>query len=464
MVRLFRVFVPTSVLALLISETVLLFSCYILASLFTLDADPVIFLMDDGGLKRISVVVFCLLIGIYFHDLYTDFKIHSRILLVQQLCLVLGIAFLTQAFFSYIRLPDWILPKWLMIWGSALVLVCLPAWRMLFSNVVFKAVGSERVLFLGSSPVVQDIDAYLAEHPEMGLTTIGYVDDCRDGAPEPPGLRRVGCIADVTNIVHEVRPDRIVVGMGERRGRLPVNELLDLRFSGIRIEDAAMTYESTLGRVCVRELRPSQLIFSAELGPARSQVWWKSLSSFVIALAATIIAAPIMLLVSIAVKLSSPGPVLFRQKRVGKNGVPFTLYKFRSMNANAEATTGAVWAVKDDPRITRIGRWLRKLRLDELPQFVNVVRGEMSIVGPRPERPEFVNTLIEQIPYYRQRHCVKPGITGWAQINHKYGDTIEDTITKLEYDLYYIKNLSFSLDLYIMFHTVKIMLLLRGSQ
>jgi len=162
--------------------------------------------------------------------------------------------------------------------------------------------------------------------------------------------------------------------------------------------------------------------------------------------------------------LTSPGPVLYRQVRVGMDGAPFTLYKFRSMRADAEAATGAVWASKDDPRVTPVGRFMRKTRIDELPQVLNVLRGEMSIVGPRPERPEFVEVLSEKIPYYRQRHCVRPGITGWAQINYKYGDTIEDTITKLEYDLYYIKNMAFSLDTYIIFHTAKAMLLSRGSQ
>jgi lipopolysaccharide/colanic/teichoic acid biosynthesis glycosyltransferase len=171
-----------------------------------------------------------------------------------------------------------------------------------------------------------------------------------------------------------------------------------------------------------------------------------------------------MLLIAVLVKITSPGPVLFRQTRVGRNNAPFTLYKFRSMLEDAEARTGAVWASKNDPRITPLGRVLRRLRLDELPQFINVLRGEMSIVGPRPERPEFVERLEDQVPFYRQRLRVKPGITGWAQINHKYGDTLEDTVIKLEYDLYYIKNLTPSLDAYILFHTAKVMLLLRGSQ
>ena len=464
MVRLFRVFVPTSVLALLISETVLIFCCYILASFFILDADPVIFLLYDGGLARIALVVGCVMLGIYFHDLYTQFRIKSRILLIQQLCLVVGIAFLTQAGLSYLKKPEWILPKWMMIIGSFLVLVFLPAWRMLYASVVLKAMGSQRILFLGSSPLIQEISEYIQEHPELGFSAIGYLDDCANPGPEFPHIQRLGCVTELTRLARELTPDRIVVGMSERRNRLPVNDLLELRFSGIHIEEAQTTYEATFGRICVRQLRPSQLIFSAELGPRRSRVFWQSIYSFVIALTATVVSLPVIVLVALVVRVSSSGPVLYRQTRVGLDGVPFTLYKFRSMYANAEAATGAVWATKDDPRITPVGRWLRKLRLDELPQLFNVVRGEMSIVGPRPERPEFVRMLTEEIPYYRQRHCGKPGITGWAQINHKYGDTIEDTIRKLEFDLYYIKNLAPSLDAYIIFHTMKVMLLSRGAQ
>jgi exopolysaccharide biosynthesis polyprenyl glycosylphosphotransferase len=186
--------------------------------------------------------------------------------------------------------------------------------------------------------------------------------------------------------------------------------------------------------------------------------------SWILGLAGFIIGLPLMVAVALAVKLFSKGPVFYRQTRVGRGGVPFTLYKFRSMYPDAEVKSGAVWATKDDPRVTPIGRWLRKLRLDEMPQLFNVIRGDMSLVGPRPERPEFVQMLQEKIPYYRQRSCVKPGVTGWAQINHKYGDTVEDVTIKLEYDLYYIKNLAPSLDAYILFHTAKTVLLGRGAQ
>jgi exopolysaccharide biosynthesis polyprenyl glycosylphosphotransferase len=200
------------------------------------------------------------------------------------------------------------------------------------------------------------------------------------------------------------------------------------------------------------------------LGPRSSSLLLQTVLNRLAAAAGLIVASPIMVLTALAVRLSSPGPILYRQVRVGLDDVPFTVYKFRSMRADAEAATGAVWAAKDDPRVTTVGKIIRKLRFDELPQLFNTLKGDMSIVGPRPERPEFVQDLSKKIPYYRQRHCVRPGITGWAQINFKYGDTLEDTMTKLEYDLYYIKNMSLSLDTYIVFHTVKAMLLSRGSQ
>jgi exopolysaccharide biosynthesis polyprenyl glycosylphosphotransferase len=217
-------------------------------------------------------------------------------------------------------------------------------------------------------------------------------------------------------------------------------------------------------RISTLELRPSQLVFSGELGPRQGLLVLQTIADMAAALAGVVILSPVMLFVAMAVKLSSPGPILYGQKRVGLGGKLYTVYKFRSMYQDAEAATGAVWASRDDPRVTRVGGFLRKGRLDELPQLFNVLRGEMALVGPRPERPEFVAILSEKIPFYRQRHCVKPGITGWAQINYKYGDTIEDSITKLEYDLYYIKNLSFALNAYIIFQTLKTILLTRGAQ
>jgi len=463
MIRLFRVFVPTSLVALLVSEIILVSTCYVIAALIVLDVEPQVFLLYDYGWERIAIVVACIMVGVYFHDLYTQFRIKSRMLLFQQIGVVVGLAFLIQSLMVYLKLRELMVPIWLMIVGSSLTIIFLPIWRIFYSVVVLRATGSERVLLLGASPLVQELGQHFGEHPEAGFAVLGYVENLETGSGLPGGAV-LGPVSDLQRIVNELKPERIVVGMSERRDRLPVNQLLEMRLSGIVIEDALATYEATFGRISTRELRASQLVFSKELGPNQARVMLQSIYSMAIAIVATVILAPVMLLVFLLVRLSSRGPGLYRQRRVGKNDVPFTLYKFRSMFADAEAESGAVWARKDDPRVTLVGRWLRRFRLDELPQLFNVLRGEMSIVGPRPERPEFVTELEKKIPYYRQRHCIKPGITGWAQINHRYGDSLEDTIIKLEYDLYYIKNLAPALDAYIIFHTAKVMLLSRGSQ
>jgi sugar transferase (PEP-CTERM system associated) len=463
MIRLFRVFVPGSVIALVLSDAVLLYTCYVIATFVALEVDPQVFLLYDNGWARIAFVVLSLMGGLYFHDLYTDFRIKSKVLIIQQAGVSIGIGFLLEALLVYLGLQNLFVPASLMIAGSALALLLLPLWRIVYGGAVFKVMGSERLLFLGTSCLVREICGHLAEHPETGRVAIGCIDDSDSGA-EITGATMLGKVADLRPIVEQSKPDRIVVGMAERRNRLPLVPLLDIRLAGIHIEDVATTYESTFGRISTRELRPAQLIFSAELGPNRKLVMAQSVYSTAIATVVSVVAAPVMLAAAVLVRLSSSGPALFRQQRIGQDGVAFTLYKFRSMYRDAEAVSGAVWAKKDDPRITPVGKWLRRLRLDELPQLFNVLKGDMSIVGPRPERPEFVAELEKRIPFYRQRHCVKPGITGWAQINHKYGDTIEDTIAKLEYDLYYIKNLAPALDALIMFRTAKVMLLIRGSQ
>ncbi len=463
MIRLFRVSVPTSIFVLLVSEFLLLGFCYVLATYLFLQVDPSVFLWYDGGLGRIVATVLSVLLGLHFLDLYADIRTSSKVALVLEIGQALGFAFLVQALLAY-GSKDWMLPRWVMIWGSAFALVTLSAWRILYALIFLGALGAQRVLFLGRNPVVQEIARFLENHPELGLTNLGYIEDETPAGEICDGAKVLGSLRDLRRAVAATRPDRIVVGMSERRARMPVQDLLELRFSGILIEEAGSAYENACGRVSTKELRPAQLIFSGELGPTHTAVLQQALYSPLIALIGTAVTLPVLLLAAIAIKLSSRGPVLYKQVRVGRGGVPFTLYKLRSMYVNAEAATGAVWAAKDDPRVTPVGRWLRKLRIDELPQLWNVLKGEMSIVGPRPERPEFVKILSEQIPYYRQRHCVKPGITGWAQINHKYGDSLDDTIIKLEYDLYYIKHISLSLDAFIIFHTLKTMLRSRGAQ
>jgi len=463
MARLFHVFIPTGVLVLLVSETLLIATSFVLGCYLVLYTDPTVFLLADGGWVRVALVTLSILLGLHFQDLYSNFRVRSRIGLFEQLCLVMGMAFIAQGLVSYLSV-DLRTPIRVVIAGGAIAIAAMFGWRVFYSRYARHIVGAQRLLLAGGSSLLEEIAAYLVERPELGIEVAGYVDDTHPRGTRLAGASVLGPLSDLKTIAQSVAPDRIIVGMRERRGGIPVADLLDLRLAGMAIEEAATTFESMCGRVCVTELRPSQLIYSSELGPRPHRVFWQTLGNYVIAVAGTILFLPVMLLTALAVKLESPGPVLYRQKRVGLDGAAFTVFKFRSMRANAEASTGAVWAAPNDPRVTRVGRLIRRLRFDELPQFFNVLRGEMSIVGPRPERPEFVEALTEQIPFYGQRHCVRPGITGWAQINHRYGDTIEDTVRKLEYDLYYIKNLSQRLDTYIIFHTLKTMLLSRGAQ
>jgi len=451
-------YVPGRVAVLLASEFLLIYSCYLVATFALLRLDGQVFLFDDNGWLRILIVDLCLIVGIYFHDLYSILRVDLRDL--QTAGVVAGVAFLAEALLSYLKLQQFVVPRRPMIAGTVLTILAVIAWRVFFNGVLLELMPSERVIFLGNSAIVQEIIRQLETRPEKGMTPLGFLDDT-----STPCDQRLGGISDLREIVDRLRPDRIVVALTERRSSLPLARLLEMRLSGIRIEDALSTYEAAFERISTRELRPSQLIFSStELGPNRNRVILQSVYSMTAAALATVVAAPVMLCVAVLVKLTSPGPALLRQQRVGKNDRVFTLYKFRSMVTNAEKRSGAVWAKRNDPRITPVGRWLRRLRLDELPQLFNVLKGDMSIVGPRPERPEFVIELEKRIPYYRHRHCIKPGITGWAQINHKYGDTIEDTVVKLEYDLYYIKNLAPALDAVIMFRTAKVMLLSRGAQ
>ncbi|MDP9053732.1 MAG: sugar transferase [Acidobacteriota bacterium] len=468
MIRIFRVFIPASILGLVLSEVLIALLSYVGASVLLFEFinpefSPVDFFESEGGFLRIGLAVACIVAGLYFQNLYTEFRIKSVTVLLQQLCMAIGGSFLVQAFLTYLKRPEWAIPKWMMIFGSVLTLVLIPAWRLFYGTVVMKAMGRRRVLFLGTSSVVREIATYLSEHNELGMNVLGYVDN----DPEPgelPGGKLLGNVCELADLARSLNPDLVVVGLAERRHELPVNEMLHLRFSGVHFEEAPVTFESTFGRILTRQLRPSRLIFSTELGPKKHSLLWHTLYSFFLSLILTAIFSPVMLIVAVLVKLTSRGPVFHRQSRVGLNNCTFTVYKFRSMYANAEAGTGPVWATKDDPRITPLGRWIRRLRLDELPQLLNVLKGEMSLVGPRPERPEFVTSLSEKIPFYSYRHCVKPGITGWAQINYKYGDTLEDTIIKLEYDLYYIKNLALSLDTFIIFHTMKVMFFSETAQ
>jgi lipopolysaccharide/colanic/teichoic acid biosynthesis glycosyltransferase len=437
MIRLFKVSIPSSAVVLVISEALLLFSCYLFAAWLTIDVPLTKFLFEQSGYWHIAFVMGVIMLGLYFTDLYENYQVRSRIELIQQFCLALGIAFLLQSLVSY---AQWgvLLPKYVMVYGSVLALILCPLWRMLFTALAAGSLGAQKLLFLGASPAVREIASYLEEHPEFGMASIGYLDGgYLDSSNEIPGMTKLGTLQQLDEVLAQQHPSRVVVGLDPLAPEsLPVERLLELRLNGLEIEEASATYEMVFRRVSTRDMPPSQLIFSQEMSPQATIVTLQSAYSLALGVVSLILMLPVMAVVALALKLTSGGPLIQRERCAGLNGTLFSVLRFRST-----------------------GKWLRRLRLNELPQLFNVVRGEMAIVGPRPERPEFAAVLEEQIPYYRQRLCVKPGMTGWAQINEKDPHAVEDTIQKLEFDRYYIKNLSLALDVYIMFHALKTTLL-----
>lgn len=457
MIRLFRVFVPKVVLTLVIGDILLAFACFLFATWLVQGEMTSIYLFDEDGLGKIAFVVASVILGIYFQNLYSNLQMRSKLLYAQQVTTAIGATLIVQAIIVYVD-RDLMLARWVILTSAVLLIIILPLWRYTCLRFLRKTMGVQRLLFIGTDKSGIDLLNRIDARPELGLAGVGFLSNVMPTGERIAGLNVLGPTSDLSAVIGRARPDRVVVNLSERRNVLPVETLLDLRFSGIRITEVGSLYEIVFGRVPIQYLRPSHLIFAEELGPSSFVMRLQAFYSFLIAAVILILAAPLMLVVGLIVKMTSPGPVLFSQNRVGLAGRIFRIYKFRSMVVNAEASTGAVWATKNDPRVTPFGRFIRKTRLDELPQVFNVLRGDMAVVGPRPERPEFVSVLSEQIPFYRQRHSVKPGVTGWAQINYKYGETIEDSIVKLEYDLYYIKNLSPALDLYILLNTVKVML------
>lgn len=430
----------TRMLSLVVPETILIFFCYILAAYLLAAADPSVFLFYDNGLLQIALVVAGVLIGLQLNKLYVQVGVRSKILLAQQLCLTLGVTFLLESLLSYFRNPDLLLAPSIMMLGSAFTLVALLIWRMCYSALLWKSLGAKRVVFYGTSAAALETGGSLAAHPELGLLTAGYIADDRPPGTPLNGGTVLGSTAELSRVISEVRPDRIVIGVAERRKGLPFRELLDLQFRGIEIQRVAELYEAACDRVCVSELLPSQLIFSDELGARRGAIALQAIYSNIVALLGLALLAILALPIALAIKLTSRGPVIEGHPRWGLNTMPFTLYRFRTRRA--------------DGQLTRVGRWLRRLHLDALPQLLSVIRGEMALVGPRPHRTEFIPVLMDQMPYYGQRHAVRPGLLGWSQLNCDYGPWVRDARESLEYDLYYIKHMSPALDAYIILHSL----------
>jgi sugar transferase (PEP-CTERM system associated) len=338
-------------------------------------------------------------------------------------------------------------------------------WRVWIEKMSTIPAFGSTVLIVGNGPLATTLAQEITQQPSLGIHLRGFIsEDGGNVGATIEGKRVLGGWDDIEGIVARNNVTHIVVAMQDRRGRLPVETLLNLKLNGIGVEDGTAIYEQISQRLPVDHLNPSYLIFSQGCHKTKVTLVMKRAFSLIASIAGLILSAPIMLLTAIAIKLESQGPIFFTQERVGKDGRIFKLVKFRSMATDAEARSGPMWAQANDPRVTRIGKFIRRTRIDELPQFINVIKGDMDFVGPRPERPYFVDQLRAVIPYYWQRHTVAPGLTGWAQVKYPYGATIEDSREKLKYDLYYIKNMSIFLDLSIIFHTVKTVLLGRGAR
>jgi sugar transferase (PEP-CTERM system associated) len=402
-------------------------------------------------------------VSLYFNDLY-DFRLMAtRSEILVRLLQAFGVACLALAVCYYLD-PDLGFGRGIAALAAPLIVALTFGWRLLLIQDPNSLGKAERMLIMGTGPTGISLARDILARPELQLKVVGFLDEKGENIGKSlvnPGI--IGAAADVESIVQREKIDHVVISLLERRGRMPVRQLLHLKFAGVRVEDAHSFYERMTGRIILERLSPSWLILSDGFRKSTMLVWAKRLIDVLLSLVLLILFLPLFAVVALAIWLESGSPILFRQQRTGLRGYSFKMLKFRSMFNNAEEA-GPQWASDGDDRITGVGRWIRKFRIDELPQVINVLRGEMSIVGPRPERPQFVSMLEEQIPFYGLRHSVRPGITGWAQVKYQYGASVEETKTKLEFDLFYIKHLSVMLDLAVLFETVKVMISGRGAK
>lgn len=458
MIRLFNVYYPTRTIVLLLCEALIVGGSFLLAAALILGPDTYLVLnYEYGALKIIGLTVLTLLCSYYF-DLYEPQRISARWEIYFRLLLVLGFLsfFLSAVIYLF---PEVDIAHYVLLLGLTFLTAALVLWRRAYEWIIGREMFRERVYVLGSGERARMVVDMLETRRDAGMKVVGY-----DGAPLEKAERKEAFSVALESF-RGSRPaiDRVIVAIEDRRGELPLRELLKLRFDGVVIEEAGTLLERLTGKLYLDGLRPSSFIYSEGFRVRPSQQIARRLVSTFTAAVGLLLFLPFFPIVVLLVRLSSPGPIFFRQTRVGLGGRNFTVYKFRTMRMDAEAA-GAKWATKDDPRVTRVGMYMRKTRLDEVPQLWNVLRGDMGFVGPRPERPEFVPWLSENIPYFDLRHMIRPGLTGWAQVRFGYGATLEESREKLEYDLYYIKHMSLGLDLLIMFETIKTILRRRGAQ
>lgn len=449
---------------LLLVEAMLLFGGLVIAVYVRMGAVNAEYALisRNGFYKAALATLFCLA-SFYLFDLYDFVVMRDRRELVLRMLQALGLAWVALALMFYM-LPQVMIGRGVTLISLPLALLLMVGWRLSIHWFLGHPELGERILIVGSGEFAVEIARETLQRKDAGYRVVGFVDN--DPALVGKSLinpKVIGLTSELASLVRRENIDRLVVAINDRRGQFPTQELLKLSLSGdVTIEESASFYERLTGRVLLDMIRPSWLIFSSRGRRARINEIARSAMHRIIALVGAILSLPIAIFTAIVIKLESRGPVLYKQERVGKNGRPFSLMKFRSMRTDAEKD-GPVWAKTDDDRMTRVGRIIRKIRVDEIPQFWNILRGDMNFVGPRPERPHFVAQLAQEIPYYEQRHLIAPGLTGWAQINYPYGASIEDAKQKLQYDLYYMKNQNVALDATILFETIKTILFGKGT-
>jgi sugar transferase (PEP-CTERM system associated) len=448
-----------SLLLIGVESAVIVMSLVLGAKLrFWNDSNEFLLYADSGSfLLQVLTVLVVLETCCYYNDLYDLSVIRPRgeqvLSLAQALgagCLLLGLL--------YFLFPGLLVGRGVLFIALTLIIVFVSVMRISVDWLWHLTTREKTVLILGDGETAMTAARELERRVDLNFRVAGFITLDRTGCNELLRYPVLGEQRDLRAIATEQGVSKIIVALEDFRGALPARDLVRLRVQGIEIEDAHSALAALTGRVWLRMVRPSWFVFSSGFQRSKTTLLLKRVIDLAFGLIGLVLFSPIMALTAIAIRLDSKGPILYRQQRVGYTGKTFNLLKFRSMGQDAESTKGAQWAEENDPRITRVGRFLRKYRLDEVPQFLNVIRGEMSFVGPRPERPQFVEELRERIPFYDERHSVRPGITGWAQVEFTYTASVEDAYRKLEYDLFYLKNLSILFDLAIVFRTVRVVL------
>jgi sugar transferase (PEP-CTERM system associated) len=457
--------IPRSRLVLLAMDTALivlgLMITSVIASLISGSMLPAMW--QSLSVARCLLVLGVWEVALYYNELYEFSSGTRRAETLIRLAQASGMACLMLAVVYYVH-PQLGLGRAVTAMAAPSIMVLLLGWRLLIDHTGFLLSGSDRVLIVGTGEEGICLVREILKRPDFNLKVVGFLDERGENIGKRlvnPGI--IGAASEVQEIVARERIDRVILSFAERRGCTPLRQLLRLKFAGVPVEDAHGFYEKLTGRILLERLSPSSLILSEGFRKSRFLLIAKRAADLGISLVALVITSPLMGAIALAIWIETGGPVLFRQRRVGLWGREFEMVKFRSMHHDAEAN-GPCWAVAGDKRVTRVGRFLRHYRLDELPQFLNVLCGEMSLVGPRPERPHFCAVLEQQLPLFSERHCVRPGITGWAQIKYQYGSTAEEAKEKLQLDLFYIKHLSGLLDLAILLETFKVVLLGRGAK